>query len=62
MDNLIPENKRYLGGTSPVIGITKWHDLKTGEFFFDLYLNGKVEGRYSFSELTKKLQEVVLDI
>ena len=62
MDNLIPDNKRYLGGTSPVIGITKWHDLKTGEFFFDLYLNGKVEGRYSFSELTKKLQEVVLDI
>lgn len=62
MDNLIPENKRYLGGTSPVIGITKWHDLKTGEFFFDLYLNGKVEGRYSFSELTKKLQEVVLEI
>ena len=62
MDNLIPENKRYLGGTSPVIGITKWHDLKTGEFFFDIYLNGKVEGRYSFSELTKKLQEVVLEI
>ena len=53
---------RFFGGTAPVITITKWHDLKTGEFFFDLYLNGKVEGRYSFSELIKKLQEVVLEI
>lgn len=49
MDNLIPD--RFIGGTSPVIGITKWHDLKTGEFFFDLYLNGKVDGRYNFTDL-----------
>lgn len=62
MDNLIPENCRFIGGTSPVITITKWHDLKTGEFFFDLYINGKVEGRYQFAELFKKLQEVVLEI
>lgn len=62
MDNLIPEDKRFIGGVSPVIGITKWHDLKTGEFFFDLYLDGKVEGRYNFTSLNKKLQEVVLDI
>lgn len=62
MDNLIPENCRFVGGTSPVITITKWHDLKTGEFFFDLYLNGKVDGRYQFSELFKRLQEVVLEI
>ena len=53
---------RFLGGTSPIISVTKWHDLETGEFWFDLYLNGKVEGRYNFSELTKKLQEVVLEI
>ena len=53
---------RFIGGTSPVISITKWHDLNTGEFSFDLYINGKVEGRYNFTELTKKLQEVVLDI
>ena len=62
MDNMIPEHCRFAGGTSPNIGITKWHDLKTGEFFFDLYLNGKVDGRYSFSGLFKRLQEVVLDI
>ena len=62
MDNLIPENCRFVEGTSPVITIIKWHDLKTGEFFFDLYLNGKVDGRYQFSELFKRLQEVVLDI
>jgi hypothetical protein len=55
-------NTRFLGGTSPIISVTKWHDLETGEFFFDLYLNGKVDGRYTFSELTKKLQEVMLEI
>ena len=62
MDNILPERNRFVGGTSPVIGITKWHDLKTGEFFFDLYLNGKVDGRYKFTDLNKRLQEVVLEI
>ena len=62
MDNLIPENMRFVGGSSPVISITKWHDLKTGEFWFDLYLNGKVDGRYHFDQLFKRLQEVALDI
>ena len=58
------ENKstRFIGGNSPIISITKWHDLQTGEFYFDLYLNGKVEGRYNFSSLTKRLQEVMLEI
>lgn len=55
-------NTCFLGGTSPIISVTKWHDLETGEFFFDLYLNGKVDGRYTFSELTMKLQEVMLEI
>lgn len=62
MDNLIPEDCRFVGGTSPIISITKWHDLKTGEFWFDLYINGKVQGRYNFSGLQKKLQEVILEI
>ena len=62
MDNLIPEDCRFVRGTSPIISITKWHDLKTGESWFDLYVNGKVEGRYNFSGLQKKLQEVILEI
>lgn len=62
MDNLISDATRFVGGTSPIISVTKWHDLKTGEFWFDLYLNGKVEGRYNFTFLTKKLQEVMLEI
>ena len=53
---------RFVGGSSPIISITKWHDLNTGEFWFYLYINGKVEGKYNFDELTKKLQEVVLEI
>ena len=62
MDNLIPENCRFVGASSEIISITKWHDLKTGEFWFDLYIHGKVIGRYNFECLFKKLQEVVLDI
>lgn len=62
MDNLISDATRFVGGTSPIIAVTKWHDLKTGEFWFDLYLNGQVEGRYNFTSLTKKLQEVMLEI
>lgn len=62
MDNLISEDCRFVGGTSPIISITKWHDLKTGEFWFDLYVNGKVEGRYNFSGVLKKIQEVILEI
>lgn len=62
MDKLIPEDMRFVGGTSPIFSVTKWHDLKTGEFWFDLYINGKVQGRYNFSGLQKKLQEVVLEI
>ena len=53
---------RFVGGTSPVISITKWHDLNTGEFWFDLYVNAKVKGRYNFTELTKAIQEIVLEI
>ena len=62
MDNLIPENCRFVGSNSEIISITKWHDLKTGEFWFDLYIHGNVIGRYNFEGLFKKLQEVVLDI
>ena len=62
MDNLISDATRFVGGTSPIISVTKWHDLKTGEFWFDLYINGKVEGRYNCTSLTKKLQEVMLEI
>ena len=62
MDNIIPENSRFIGGSGPMISVTKWHDLKTGEFWFDLYLNGKVEGRYNFSGLMKKIREVIVEI
>lgn len=55
-------NNRFIGGTSPVITVTKWHDLETGEFFFDLYINGKIDGRYQFTELSKKFQELMLEV
>ena len=53
---------RFIGGVSPVITVTKWHDLETGEIFYDLYLNGKVDGRYNLDSLTKKIQEVLFEV
>lgn len=53
---------RFIGGTSPVITVTKWHDIEKREMFYDLYLNGHVEGRYTLEELTKKFQEILYDV
>lgn len=53
---------RFAAGNSPVLSVTKWHDLETGEVFYDLYINGKIDNRYSLEGLTKKFQEVMFDI
>lgn len=53
---------RFICGTGPVITITKCHDLERREMLYDLYLNGKIEGRYTLPEITKKFQEVLYDI
>ena len=53
---------RFIAGQTPQISVTKWHDLQTGQMFYDLYLNGKVEGRYTLEGLIKKFQEVVFDV
>lgn len=53
---------RFIGGVSPVITVTKWHDIEKGEMFYDLYINGKVDGRYTLDELTKRFQEVLMDV
>ena len=53
---------RFIGATAPIISITKWHDTKEGEIYYDLYLNGKVDGRYNLDSLTKRIQEVMLDV
>ena len=52
---------RFVAGQSPCITITKWHDLEAREFFYDLYINGKIDGRYSLSGLMKKIQEILID-
>ena len=52
---------RFVAGQTPNISVTKWHDLQTGQMFYDLYINGKVEGRYSLEGLQKKIMEVVFD-
>ena len=53
---------RFIGGTSPNISVTKWHDIEEGVFFYDLYLNGKIEGRFTLSELMKKIEEILYDV
>lgn len=54
--------RRFIGGNSPVITFTKWHDLQTGEIYYDLYINGKIDDRYTLSELMKKLGEIAYDV
>ena len=53
---------RFIGATAPVITVTKWHDLEERSVLYDLYLNGKVDGRYTLEGLTKRIQEVMLDV
>ena len=53
---------RFVAGQTPNISVTKWHDLQEQKMFYDLYINGKVEGRYSLEGLQKKIMEVVFDV
>lgn len=53
---------RFVGGVSPVMTVTKWHDIEKGEISYDLYLNGKVDGRYNLDSLTKRIQEVMMEV
>ena len=55
-------NMRFIGATAPVITVTKWHDLEERTVLYDLYLNGKVDGRYTLEGLTKRIQEVMLNV
>lgn len=59
---IIMKDYRFIGAAAPIISITKWHDTQEGEIFYDLYLNGKVDGRYNLDSLTKRIQEVMLDV
>ena len=57
------ENKiRYAANTSPVISITKWHDLQEQKMFYDLYLNGKIDSRYSLEGLMSRIKEVLFEV
>ena len=53
---------RFIGAMAPVITIYKWHDLQEHTMMYDLNLNGKVDGRYTLEQLTKRIQEVMLDV
>ena len=53
---------RFIGATAPVITVTKCHDLEEGIIWYDLYLDGKFQGRFQFSDIMKKIQEVLYDV
>lgn len=53
---------RFIGAAAPIISITKWHDTKEGEIYYDLYLNGKVDGRYDLEGLKQRFLEVMMDV
>ena len=59
MDNLA---QRFIMGISPVITVTKCHDLEYAEVLYDLYLNGKPDGKYNLVQLQKRFLEVMTEI
>ena len=52
---------RFIAGNSPIISVTKWRDLQTGDIMYDLYINGHIDNRYTLAELTKKFQEILIN-
>lgn len=53
---------RFVAGQTPNISVTKWHDLQDQTMFYDLYINGKVEGRYNLENLNKRILEIIHDV
>ena len=53
---------RFVGGVSPVMTVTKWHDIETGIMQYDLYINGKPDGRYDLEGLRQRFLEVMMDV
>jgi hypothetical protein len=53
---------RFVAGQTPNISVTKWHDLQEQKMFYDLYINGKVEGRYNLENLNKRILEIIHDV
>ena len=56
------ERIRFIGGSSPVITVTKWHDIEAHEMSYDLYINGKVDGRYDLKGLMARIEEVIFNV
>ena len=54
--------KRFVAGQTPNLSVTKWHDFLEQKMFYDLYINGKIEGCYSLEGLQKKIMEVIHDV
>ena len=53
---------RFIAGQTPNISVTKWHDLQEQTKFYDLYVNGKIEGRYNLEQLQKRIMELIYDV
>ena len=53
---------RFVAGQTPQMAVTKWHDLQEQKMFYDLYINGKIDGRYSLEGLQKRFMEVVYNV
>lgn len=56
------KNTRFIGAASPVITFTKWHDTENHIVYYDLYINGKVDGRYTLLEFERRMVEIAYDV
>ncbi len=53
---------RFIAGQTPNLSVTKWHDLQEQKMFYDLYVNGKIEGRFNLEQLQKRILEIIMDV
>lgn len=53
---------RFIGAMAPVITIYKCYGLQEHTMMYYLNLNGKLDGRYTLEQLTKRIQEVMVDV
>ena len=53
---------RFFGAAGPVITFTKCHDTQEHLMYYDLFLNGKFDGRYLLDDFLKRIEEVAYEL
>ena len=53
---------RFIGAAGPVITFTKCHDIQEHVMYYDIFVNGKFDGRSVLEEALKRIEEVLYEV